>query len=225
MCAIITPSHIICANVGDSRCVVGTSDRKAISLSEDHKPSLKDEKKRILAAGNINILIPYEYTNTSLTVNYRCTVDTSFSTAGGTVSMDRVNGELAMSRALGDYQYKMNVNLDDDKQMVSCYPDIATHVRSSVDHLLVLACDGVWDVMSNVDSLNFLQDIVLEEDKEISSAAMADALIELAFGAGSTDNISAIIVKLGNTVSKKSDSNGADDRKSQVIVKKRKLAE
>lgn len=223
MCAIITPSHIICANVGDSRCVVGTSDRKAISLSEDHKPSLKDEKKRILAAGNINILIPDK--NISLTVNYRCTVDISLSTAGGTVSMDRVNGELAMSRALGDYQYKMNVNLDDDKQMVSCYPDIATHVRSSVDHLLVLACDGVWDVMSNVDSLNFLQDIVLEEDKEISSAAMADALIELAFGAGSTDNISAIIVKLGGTVSKKSDSNCADDRKSQVIVKKRKLAE
>ena len=139
--------------------------------------------------------------------------------------MDRVNGELAMSRALGDYQYKMNVNLDDDKQMVSCYPDIATHIRSPVDQLLVLACDGVWDVMSNVDSLNFLQDIVLEEDKEMSSVAMADALIELAFGAGSTDNISAIIVKLSGTIPSKSDSSDGVARKNQVVVKKRKLAE
>lgn len=52
MCALITPTHILCASVGDSRCVVGTSNSEAISLSEDHKPQLKDEKLRIEAAGN-----------------------------------------------------------------------------------------------------------------------------------------------------------------------------
>ena len=51
MCTIISPSHIICASVGDSRCVVGTCNSGAISLSEDHKPQLADEKKRIEFAG------------------------------------------------------------------------------------------------------------------------------------------------------------------------------
>jgi serine/threonine protein phosphatase PrpC len=51
ICAVITPTHVLCSNVGDSRCVVGTSDGKAISMSEDHKPSLDEEKRRIVAAG------------------------------------------------------------------------------------------------------------------------------------------------------------------------------
>ena len=36
--AIITPTHIICANVGDSRCVVGTKG-STVAMTEDHKPS------------------------------------------------------------------------------------------------------------------------------------------------------------------------------------------
>ena len=122
--------------------------------------------------------------------------------------MDRVNGELAMSRALGDYQYKQNDKLDRDKQVVSCYPDVAIHVRSSKDQLLILACDGVWDVMTNVESISFLQDIVRGEDKDVSSYGMADALIELAFEAKSTDNISALVVKLGGSETDKTSTVG-----------------
>lgn len=142
--------------------------------------------------------------------------------------MNRVNGELAMSRALGDYQYKRNKMLEKDQQMVSCYPDIAVHIRSDVDQLLVVACDGVWDVMSNVESINFLQDIVLSEDRDMSSEAMAEALIDLSFGSGSTDNISAIVVKL--TKSKAVEDIEDDDsqsikktKKSSTSSKKRKL--
>lgn len=142
--------------------------------------------------------------------------------------MDRVNGELAMSRALGDYQYKSNADLEVDKQVVSCYPDIATHVRSDVDQLLVLACDGVWDVMSNVESIYFLQDVILAEDKDMSSEAMANALIELAFGSGSTDNISAVIVKLNSEVRPDAESltRSADSSKKRPGAdKKRKVTE
>lgn len=134
--------------------------------------------------------------------------------------MNRVNGELAMSRALGDYQYKRNATLKKDQQMVSCYPDIAVHVRSDDDQLLVIACDGVWDVMSNVESINFLQDIVLTENSNTSAEALAEALIELSFGSGSTDNISAIVVKLA-----KSDrvEKVKDDSSAIISNKKRKL--
>ena len=42
----ITNTHIYCANSGDSRAVLCQS-KKAIALSEDHKPTLPKEKTRI----------------------------------------------------------------------------------------------------------------------------------------------------------------------------------
>lgn len=48
--ALITETEIICANAGDSRCVLSL-DGKAIELSEDHKPDLATEKVRIEKAG------------------------------------------------------------------------------------------------------------------------------------------------------------------------------
>jgi serine/threonine protein phosphatase PrpC len=50
VCAIISPSHIVCASVGDSRCVIG-SDGTCISMSEDHKPQTPEEAERIQSAG------------------------------------------------------------------------------------------------------------------------------------------------------------------------------
>ena len=115
VCAIITPTHIVCANVGDSRCVIA-SNNQTISMTEDHKPSLPEERNRIEAAN-------------------------------GFVQYDRVNGELAMSRALGDFQYK-NVDLPLTEQQVICIPDVSVHERKPTDELIILACDGVWVSLS-----------------------------------------------------------------------------
>ncbi len=48
--ALVTPDHVICANVGDSRCVIGTAGT-AKAMSDDHKPDNLFEKKRIESAG------------------------------------------------------------------------------------------------------------------------------------------------------------------------------
>jgi len=50
VCAVITPTHVLCANVGDSRCVLST-EVQIISMSEDHKPSIVNEHDRITRAG------------------------------------------------------------------------------------------------------------------------------------------------------------------------------
>eukprot|EP01038_Epipyxis_sp_PR26KG_P014457 gene14457-19403_t len=163
---IITPTHIICANVGDSRCVIG-SGGKTISMTEDHKPSNPDERLRI-------------------------------EQGGGFVMMDRVNGELAMSRALGDFRYKNDPNLPDTEYLVLCYPDISIHVRNEVeDEIMILACDGVWDVLSNSEAVEYINSIVLGDKSEPvpTSEEVSSSLIDLALSEGSTDNISAVIVK------------------------------
>lgn len=47
---LISDTEIICANSGDSRCVLSNSG-KAIEMSIDHKPDLSTEKSRIEKAG------------------------------------------------------------------------------------------------------------------------------------------------------------------------------
>jgi protein phosphatase 1G len=48
--ALITDNEIICANAGDSRCVL-SNNGTAVELSIDHKPDLSTEKARIERAG------------------------------------------------------------------------------------------------------------------------------------------------------------------------------
>jgi serine/threonine protein phosphatase PrpC len=78
--------------------------------------------------------------------------------AGGTVLIQRVNGSLAVSRALGDFEYKNNSNRRPDQQLVSPEPEVTCHTRNLTTNsgkqeeqiaFIVLACDGIWDVITN----------------------------------------------------------------------------
>ena len=48
---LVTPNQIICANVGDSRCILVTGFDKVVALSREHKPNEPYERKRIEGAG------------------------------------------------------------------------------------------------------------------------------------------------------------------------------
>lgn len=77
--------------------------------------------------------------------------------AGGSVMIQRVNGSLAVSRALGDYEYKQVEGKGPCEQLVSPEPEITVHSRDPNDEFLVLACDGIWDVMSNDDLCDYIR--------------------------------------------------------------------
>ena len=76
--------------------------------------------------------------------------------AGGTVMMQRVNGSLAVSRALGDFDYKRSTDLPQSEQLVSPEPDVHIMKRSEQDQFLLLACDGVYDVMTNDEIISYV---------------------------------------------------------------------
>ena len=77
--------------------------------------------------------------------------------AGGSVMIQRVNGSLAVSRALGDYDYKNVSGLPPTKQLVSAEPDLNIIDRSDEDEFLILACDGIWDVMTNQEVVHYIR--------------------------------------------------------------------
>lgn len=64
--------------------------------------------------------------------------------AGGFVDFGRVNGNLALSRAIGDFEFKKSAELSPEQQIVTAFPDVVTHTISDDDEFLVIACDGKY---------------------------------------------------------------------------------
>lgn len=157
---LITDKHIICANAGDSRSVMGTSGR-TVELSYDHKPTNRPEKDRI-------------------------------EKANGTVTNKRVNGDLAVSRALGDFEYKKESQLPAREQQVSGEPDIKFVERAAGDEFVILACDGIWDVMSSEDANNFVRTLMSEGEKDLS--LICEEMLDECLLRNSRDNMSVILI-------------------------------
>ena len=77
--------------------------------------------------------------------------------AGGYVEFNRVNGNLALSRALGDFTYKSNDTLVPEEQIVTADPDIIEKEIGEDTEFIVLACDGIWDCMTNEEVLEYVR--------------------------------------------------------------------
>lgn len=69
--------------------------------------------------------------------------------AGGFITEGRVNGSLNLSRALGDMDYKQRQGMSPEEQMVTAFPEVRSMDLKEGDDFLLLACDGIWDVMTN----------------------------------------------------------------------------
>eukprot|EP00588_Corethron_pennatum_P021607 CAMPEP_0194321180 /NCGR_PEP_ID=MMETSP0171-20130528/17408_1 /TAXON_ID=218684 /ORGANISM="Corethron pennatum, Strain L29A3" /LENGTH=679 /DNA_ID=CAMNT_0039078967 /DNA_START=22 /DNA_END=2061 /DNA_ORIENTATION=- len=181
---LLTPQFIICANVGDSRAVL-CSERKssknsqvmAIPLSVDHKPDLPKEKERIERAGGV------------VTSNRIRS------------SIDNV-GSLSVSRALGDFNYKKYQPLDKEetgmqiacRAQVSPVPEVTVQFPCTErDRFIVLACDGIWDVLSNDECVDLIQALFKEGESDIG--LICEEVLEVCLEKGSRDNMSIILVK------------------------------
>jgi serine/threonine protein phosphatase PrpC len=115
--------------------------------------------------------------------------------AGGKIITDlgddpRING-LSVSRAFGDL---------DSKPHVSHMPDIYDYeINLEKDKFLIMGCDGVWDVLSNQDAVDFVL-YSMDEIKISSNCStrslknIANLLGDYAIKKGSQDNISVLIV-------------------------------
>ncbi|DAA76314.1 TPA_exp: putative Protein phosphatase 2C [Trichophyton benhamiae CBS 112371] len=79
------------------------------------------------------------------------------SAAGGFVDFGRVNGNLALSRALGDFEFKRAADLSPEQQIVTANPDVTTHEVTEDDEFLVIACDGIWDCQSSQAVVEFVR--------------------------------------------------------------------
>jgi serine/threonine protein phosphatase PrpC len=143
----------------------------AIALSTDHKPSLPGETARIEKAGGF--------------VN----------------SLGRVNGNLNLSRGIGDLKYKQNDKLLAAEQMITAEPDITDiPIIKGEDEFFMLGCDGIWDCLTNQQAVDFVRERINDVSPADIGAAMVDSIIAKIHpkntqGVGG-DNMTILIVDL-----------------------------
>lgn len=87
------------------------------------------------------------------------------------------------------------------KPYVISVPDVTVTKRTGADEFLIIATDGLWDMVSNRVACNFVRDYFngqIRKSVSVRSRARkaATMLAELAMAKGSADNISVIIVEL-----------------------------
>ncbi|XP_070981280.1 protein phosphatase 1G-like isoform X2 [Oncorhynchus clarkii lewisi] len=148
---------------------------KAIDMSYDHKPEDELELARI-------------------------------KNAGGKVTMDgRVNGGLNLSRAIGDHFYKRNKALGPEEQMISSMPDVKVLTLNPEHDFMVIACDGIWNVMSSQDVVDFVSQKIKPDASGVARplSSIVEELLDHCLAPDTSgdgtgcDNMTCIIITFG----------------------------
>lgn len=153
----------------------------AVALSNDHNPDVHSEAVRIQKAG-------------------------------GTISVDgRVEGNLNLSRALGDLMYKRDPKLKPCEQMISGYPEIIAMDICADDEYVIIGCDGIFNVLTNQEVVDFVLKGVQQKHTlaEIAANMCEECMATDASGDGTgCDNETVIIVRLKGSHNCTSATNG-----------------
>jgi serine/threonine protein phosphatase PrpC len=118
---------------------------KAVPMSIDHKPALAGERQRILKAGS--------------TIN----------------AEGRIDGNLNLSRAIGDLRYKKNKNLAAHEHPVTAFPDIKKMQMSSAIDFAIIGCDGIWETKTSQQVVDF---VYMQMKKKISIPKICETILD-----------------------------------------------
>lgn len=134
--------------------------------------------------------------------------------AGGCATQ-RINGTLAVSRALGDFEFKKDQQRGPCEQLVSPEPEVTVIERHPHDEFLILACDGIWDVMNNEDLCEFVR---YKLKVEPSLENICSSVLDVCLHKGSRDNMSIIIVVFENGPKFSETERERDNKNDEILA-------
>ena len=167
-------NHLFVAHAGDTRIVVGKRsmglhDCRVKALTEDHKPSLPRERKRVYDEGG----------------------RVEFCGCWRVIAENRgrnVRAALAVSRAIGDIDFKRPEN-----KGVTATPDVDRITLDDEIEIVIVATDGLWDVVGDQDAIRLCRSVLRGRFSEDACREAAEALTEEALERGSSDNVTIVV--------------------------------
>ena len=168
--AVIVDGKLIVGNVGDSEIVLSRAGKAKLLTTKHHLSANDNERTRITAAG-------------------------------GKIYRDRVGHpkfnpafmNIAVTRAIGDSGFKLEEYTDGNPSGLIADAETRTVSLTSQDEFIVIGCDGLWDVISYQDCVDFCRNHL---SKNASAQEVTEALVAEALDRGSSDNITVMFVNL-----------------------------
>ena len=143
---------------------------------------IQDNKIYCANVGDSRAYIIYDNSIKQITVDHKCSVPEEAERiikAGGKITKNRVQGQLVLSRSLGDLYVK--------KYGVTNLPDISMNKIDFGIKYIIIASDGVWDVIDENTVLN------MSKMKKKAEEFCKD-LVKLAIQKETKDNVSCIVI-------------------------------
>lgn len=155
------------------------------NLSKGEVANLQQYKRRLYTAnvGDSRIVLFRKDGSIRLTYDHKASDILEMQRveqAGGLIMKSRVNGMLAVTRSLGDKFFD---------SLVIGNPFTTSVEITDEDHFLILACDGLWDIIEDQDACELIKNI-----KDPNEAAKC--LVKYALEHGTTDNVTVMVVML-----------------------------
>jgi len=187
------------ANCGDARAVLSTTTAGSGSISSNIRKKSKVGDDTSVPSKNTRSSCVYR-----LSTDDRADLPSEkerIETSGGSVIRNRVLGVLAVSRSLGDHQFKEFVIGRPHTHEMDVTLDAVEEEENET--FIILACDGLWDVFQDEDAVAFVKKNVFDssihnhkDKQEDKKRDAAKVLIDEALRRGSTDNITCLVAWL-----------------------------
>ncbi|PON86583.1 Protein phosphatase [Trema orientale] len=103
----------------------------------------------------------------------------------------RIQGSLAVSRGIGDRNLKQWVIAEPETKVLEIKPEC---------EFLILGSDGLWDKVTNQEAVDIVRPLCIGVDKPEPFSA-CKKLVELSVRRGSIDDISVVVIQLGQFIS------------------------
>eukprot|EP00903_Cladosiphon_okamuranus_P013952 g12976.t1 len=216
--ALMRGRKLLIGNLGDCEAVLCRGD-DVVHMSPVHSPARPCENERILAANG------WVTTERELFLRQlkQMDLDDPQIRMAATehvrwTTITRVCGELAVSRSIGDRDFKgfTKRRLEQGTEgappldmpvlfawphghtgefyddLLTAEPEFEETVIGLDDEFLLMACDGLWDVLGKREAVDHAKNFF---DEGMCSQAVAEHMCELAYRMGTSDNVTVVIVQ------------------------------
>ena len=198
---LITPDTIYCANSGDSRAILVNKAGKVTELSHDHKVTSPREQARIAKLGLSNqvrdgrlfgvLAVSRSFGDVALKVRQtQALEDHQHHTAAAAAAVAAEPSATPPAEGVAGGEGEGE---GEGKAALIAVPEVMRVRVRSEDEFVVVASDGVWDVLSSQKVLNFVRRRLLAHR---CAQRAANELVEEAINMGSHDNTSELVVML-----------------------------
>ena len=149
-------------------------------------------------AGDCRAVLSTRGRATDLSTDQRpsCSTEmTRIEAAGGYVEDGYINGHLGVARAFGDFHIEgLKRGEGEPPGPLIVTPEVETHVMTREDEFVIIACDGLWDVFSSHNAVDFARTALRRHN---DPGAAARELAREALRRDTCDNVTVIVVCFG----------------------------